>query len=643
MKKCSIFYGAIFFLGLLGGTAQATHTKFTQPLKLPPVLGLQPNGTYNFSISLEAKDADISVPGLSSSDKTRMWTLSRTGLGTLVGDFPPPTIRVKTGNTTQLTVANNLNDIQGTDPNGTDSSGRFQGLANGTQNGISGDHSEISIHHHGSHVAPVSDGWACGFYIKASGTANRSFTYTYFLQENDAKNNTNNERGTTEWYHNHRVDATGHTVWKGLGGGMFIIDDPADPQLPKGPTVDTTGALFTGSSGQVFAGFKYDVSLAIRDLQFADANIGGTIRHNQIPYTFTFEGSTGDHIMVNGVPQPFFKVEPTKYLFRILVPGNSRKYFLRLQQLGSTTNIAMVQVMQDAGIVSPVSRTIIPIGIAERVGIVIDFGPFAGKTLILQNVQSTRDGGDCVPGNCSTATSEIMQFQVGTTVTQQENINVANITRAVPTPSDLTPVVKRSFRFDRTPAFWVIVREDLDQADRIMDCDRYDSDPVINTAEEWTFRNPGNWTHSIHTHDVDQVCVSRNGASCPASDQFKETWPLAPNTTFVVRLKPTDFTQKDADTPAGGCSSSQPSGDCSNAHLFSTTGGTVPSAPQNDVVSDGATSPVPNVEAAGGRYMLHCHVIEHEDTAMMTQFRVESSPDGTTRTTPCSPPGSCTQ
>jgi len=614
--------------------AQATHTKFTQPMPRPPVLTggenvangvITPGANPVNTISIVASDKDLAVPGLANAatNPTRFWTLG--------GFVPPPTVRVPTGKANHLIFTNSLRDIQGTSPSGTDSSGRYQGLANGTQSGLPGSRTELSIHHHGSHVAPSSDGWACGYYFPVNGAKD----YLFPMKESDAKNTTGNERGTTEWYHNHRVDVTGHTAWKGLSGGQFIIDDPADPQLPKGPAV---------IEGGVNKGFLYDVSLVVRDLTFADANIDGVVKHNQIPYTFDFNGSVGDHITVNGVPQPFMNVEPTKYLFRFLVPGNARKYFARLRQSGSTSNITMVQVMQDAGITGPVNRTEIPIGIAERVGVVIDFAPFAGKTLILQNNDSA--SGQCVPHSCSTATSEIMQFRVGTTVTQQENINVANITRPFPRAADLTPVANsRTVSFTREGGHWTLqtaVGGRLGD-DRIMDCARTDADPIVNTVEEWTIRNPGNWTHSIHTHDVDQICVSRNGGACPASDLFKEVWPFPPNTTIVFRLKPTDFTQVAFDPDATACNpagAEQPpnpdnTGECENvAFADNSSTLTTPTFTPDRHGTANVTGNQPVAEAGGGRYMIHCHVIEHEDLAMMTQWRVRSSPDGTRNDNP---------
>lgn len=677
MKKRRIFCAAsapllLFLAGFLTpDSAQACHVKFGQQLKLPQVLTSQ-----NISISVE--DADVQI--CPSGAATHLWTIG--------GTFPPPTIRRPTNpnsnnqGPTNVTYTNNLGL---TAPAGF----RIQDeLGNGTQTGVAGDHTEITLHHHGSHVAPIGDGWACGYYLQRSSVnpGNSSRTYTFFLRENDDANNTGGERGTTEWVHNHRVDVTGHTGWRGIAGQFFIIDDPADPRVSvPGGSTDPTGGNPNTNAGVIPrgpavtnnlaqpAGFKFDVSLLIRDLQINSSN--------QAPYVFDGQGTTGNHILVNGVPQPNFNVQRRKYFFRALVPGNARKYFMRLRRSGSSTNINLLQVQSDGGfLANAVNRTIIPVGIAERVGFVVDFSSFAvGTKIILQNVQSTSDGGDCVPsGRCSTATSEIMQFTV------TENFNAADgpeatvvngtALRALPTLAG-TPVKNRAFRFtSEGQPFWTIVREDLpnDDADRIMDCRRYDADPVVNTLERWTLHGVGNWTHSIHIHDVDQICESINGSSsasgCQTFNKFKETWPMAPGVTFVVRLKPTDFTQKAAEpssnppfgdacsVPAGGANggfvATSTKGNCSNVS-FGQTDGNADTIPIAEPVYHGTPSPAVNDppedantidgEVAGGRYMLHCHVLEHEDTAMMTQWRVKSvSNNGNTRSdVPCAIPGAC--
>jgi len=174
-------------------SAEATHTKYTSPVKFPFVL-------TNQHTHVPAFDRDIQVL---AGPKTRMWTLG--------GTWPPPTIRRPTGRTSEVTFYNFLKDIQTALP----------------------DHSELTIHHHGAHVAPVNDGWACGFFIfpyegnqdssslsaggqapaaastastasasaESSESSDRPFwrTYRYALRESDAANQTGNKRSVTQW------------------------------------------------------------------------------------------------------------------------------------------------------------------------------------------------------------------------------------------------------------------------------------------------------------------------------------------------------------------------------------------------------------------------------------------------------------
>ncbi|MCZ6625019.1 MAG: multicopper oxidase domain-containing protein, partial [Deltaproteobacteria bacterium] len=327
--------------------------------------------------------------------------------------------------------------------------------------------------------------------------------------------------------------------------------------------------------------------------------------------------------------------------------------------------IEMIQVQFDGGFMpNAVARTEIPIGIAEKLSFVIDFSQFSpGTSLILQNNDSA--SGQCVPHSCSAATSEIMRFDVVAIDTDDgPDATVVNGTalRNVPNNDSTSQfyigdeIKSRAFRFtSEGQPFWTMVREDTDdidgdRTDRIMDCRRYDVDPFVNTVEKWTLHGVGNWTHSIHIHDVDQVCVSINGSTtgsgCETFNKFKETWPMAPGVTFEVKIKPTDFTQQSAENNNAVGDASDPSDPCRRLNGFAGTSGncsenifagtsgvdTVPVAEPlyhgddpTPAVSDGESlANAIDGDAAGGRYMFHCHVLEHEDTGMMTHWRVRS-------------------
>ena len=120
------------------------------------------------------------------------------------------------------------------------------------------------------------------------------------------------------------------------------------------------------------------------------------------------------------------------------------------------------------------------------------------------------------------------------------------------------PTVTRNWSFDRTAGHWTINGLRFDP-------NRVDAQPVLGTTEKWVFTNPTGQPHTVHIHDVSQQCLSRNGGACYPYETMKETWYLAAGDTLEVKLKFTD-------------------------HL--------------------------------GMYMLHCHMMEHEDDGMMTQFEV---------------------
>ena len=92
---------------------------------------------------------------------------------------------------------------------------------------------------------------------------------------------------------------------------------------------------------------------------------------------------------------------------------------------------------------------------------------------------------------------------------------------------------------------------------------------MLGTTERWILRNSGGWDHTVHIHDVDQQLISRNGQPPTPDELTKESWYIGGGQEVEVKMKFTDHT---------------------------------------------------------GRYVFHCHVLEHEDDAMMGQFEVVAAP-----------------
>jgi spore coat protein A len=127
-----------------------------------------------------------------------------------------------------------------------------------------------------------------------------------------------------------------------------------------------------------------------------------------------------------------------------------------------------------------------------------------------------------------------------------------------PLPDIGEPTVTRNFSFDYTSGHWTINGLGFDP-------NRIDVRPVLGTTEKWVFTNPTGSTHMVHIHDVDQQCISRDGGPCYPYEKMKETWSVGSGETLELKLRFTDHT---------------------------------------------------------GIYMLHCHILEHEDDGMMSLFEV---------------------
>jgi len=366
---------------------------------------------------------------------------------------------------------------------------------------------ELTLHNHGNHSTSENDGQPDAFLAPPGG----SVTYTYTGTEAGG-----NERGALQWYHDHRMDVTGRNLWMGLAG-MYIIDDPTDPKtLPKG---------------------EFDVPLHIADRSFSATN--------QLSYRFNAAGVTGNRILVNGVPQPYFKVGDRKYRLRILNASNSRYYDLAL-----STGQAFIQIGTDSGLLpAPVRRTRIKIGPAERVDVVIDFAKRLNQKIVLQNLAATG------------SLSQLMQFRVTRDLT--DNSTVPTKLRPLP-PIDATSVATRTFEFgrERFNGRWTI-------NGRVFDPERIDVQPALGTTETWILKNKSGVPHVIHIHDVDQQLVSRNGVAPARYELMKESWQLGIGETVVMKMKFTD-----------------------------------------------------NL----GKFVFHCHILEHEDASMMGQLEVVPPP-----------------
>jgi FtsP/CotA-like multicopper oxidase with cupredoxin domain len=231
------------------------------------------------------------------------------------------------------------------------------------------------VHLHGGRTTPESDGWP-------ENTAAPGQTRFY---EYD-----NNQRATQLWYHDHAVHVTRLNVYSGLAGLWTIRDQEEDNlDLPNG---------------------QYEVPLFIQDVNFEtqDQSLDGTLAPkllhktvNDVPEFF------GPFTMVNGKVWPYLDVERRWYRLRLLNGSNARTYRLSLyDQAGKLIPFNkswIVQIGCDQGLLDlPVALPDngLILASSERADILIDFSglPSDVSSLVLVNTAPAPfDGMDSPP------------------------------------------------------------------------------------------------------------------------------------------------------------------------------------------------------------------------------------------------------
>jgi spore coat protein A, manganese oxidase len=279
---------------------------------------------------------------------------------------------------------------------------------------------------------------------------------------------------------------------------------------------------------------------------------------NSLRYT-----ADGDTILVNGVPWPYMKVKNRKYRFRILNASTSTVYRLGLSSAEKFTVIGT-----DAGLMAePVQTPNLVIAPGERYEIVIDFSEYpVGTQIVLNNLFGKVETQE-QPGKVSF--SNIMRFDVVQSP-QKDNSVIPSRLRLHKNIRESEAVrtrnVSLNLQVNPLPPLWTLNNKSWNSSVFI-------AQPNLGDVEIWTFTNAANNTsdyHVIHMHLVHFRILdrTRNGVTRPPRPYergFKDSVFIAVGETVRVI---TQFT--------------------------------------------------PNK----GKYVIHCHVLEHEDHDMMTQFHV---------------------
>jgi hypothetical protein len=217
----------------------------------------------------------------------------------------------------------------------------------------------------------------------------------------------------------------------------------------------------------------------------------------------------GTFRLVNGVIWPFKKVQPRRYRLRILNGANGRFFRLKLQlDSGELTTKGLTVIGVDGGFLrqpapTPTTTTadgpeeVLTLAPAERVDVLIEFGPYAGKSLVLVD----DDFAGTVP---------VMRF------------DVASAAPAAPQPALAPPAWAVSPRApaappaDQPPAARMIGLYQATIGGMRMHSingrtfqDTVEELPVLDTEEIWQFLNVTEEPHPMHLHLVNFTVLDR--------------------------------------------------------------------------------------------------------------------------------------
>jgi len=415
------------------------------------------------------------------------------------------------------------------------------------------------VHLHGAHTKPQFDGYPEDWY-----TSNQRKNFAVFTYKND-------QEPAALWYHDHAVGNTRLNVYAGLAGLYNIRDDVEDAlNLPSG---------------------DYEIPLVLQDRSFTE---DGSLFYQSVspiptaPVPSVIPLFAADTVVVNGKTWPYLEVEPRKYRFRVLNGANGRPFRLQIApDAAPGTSLPFHQIGTDGGLLgapvmvgrrnadgNPVGPQV-TVAPAERADLVVDFSAFApGDELTLENIE-IQD----FPFWDPATTGKVMKFRVVESSGPDTSVLPATL-RPVPRLDPADAVMTRNLTLDMDTDEYGRPKFLLNNAKWM---DPVTETPRLNTTEIWNFINTTPNGHPMHVHLVTFEVLSRRRFDV---EIFNATGEIV-YTDEENRLPPNENGLRDmVRVPAG------------------------------TVVSIIAHFDIP------GRFVWHCHLLDHEDHEMMRPFEV---------------------
>ncbi len=268
----------------------------------------------------------------------------------------------------------------------------------------------------------------------------------------------------------------------------------------------------------------------------------------------------GEAQLVNGKLFPYLDVEPRRYRLRILNGANGRFYRLSLSNGGEFQQIGTDQGLLPA----PVAVKFVHLAPGERADLVIDFAACRGAQILLKSEPF-----------------ELMQFRVSAAPVSDLS-TVPGTLRAVPRIVESSAAQTRRLTLDESMD---LVAESMGMLlNKTPWHAPVTEKPVLNTNEIWELVNLTEDVHPIHLHMVRFQILDRrrfDAYDYTVSGKLRFTSPPMPPDANEMGWKDTVRV---------------------NSHTV--------------------TRIIVPFVGYPGRYVWHCHILEHEDNEMMRPYEV---------------------
>jgi spore coat protein A, manganese oxidase len=304
---------------------------------------------------------------------------------------------------------------------------------------------------------------------------------------------------------------------------------------------------------------KYEVPLVICDRMFD--------KEGQLYYPVSDKPEApwipeffGDANLVNGKLLPFLEVEPRKYRFRVLNVSNARFYRLSLSNKRRFHQIGTDQGLLGAPV--PVQKIVIAPG--ERIDLIIDFKESAGSKIVLKD--------DFV---------SLMQFRVLAAGVKDESVLPVKL-REIEKMAETAAVKTRMLSLDEVDD--LVMNPVKMLLNKTSWHEPVTENPALDSTEIWSFVNPTDDSHPIHLHLVRFQILDRRKFETfgyVSHGELRFTGPAVPPDAAEAGWKDTVRAEPGM-----------------------------------------VTRIIAKFEGYAGRYVWHCHILEHEDNEMMRPYDV---------------------